>query len=439
MLGEYFTNLENKVNNISHLMKKNDDLTHHLGIDRRDIDDLHTILMLRDAAKKIPKKNRLVFIGTGQINENVVHAYLHFQQAIKSNQITFEGDSLFIARSELEYKLITAFGFPCKRWQYQISLAQYLLEAKAVVLSSHLYSNWGDCLLSHCVSEAIKIELWHGLPAKSIGIDCINDKMDFHFFARLLNDCVSRNHICIQNDKRDVQEAYLAAFPYAKQHITGDARTDILFNEEFRQEFLNNKEDRTIKTWLNNNIEKFKLLYCPTYRETAEAIEYHYQKIVSMLHSIDSSKVVIAIKLHVGICLSEFQKRELEDICNEKGFLFIASYDEVYSTFCDFDGMIVDYSSIRSDFALTGKPIFLWRFDQNTYNRDTDVVNTFAKLDDICYELDDEIDSNIILKHLTEDSLREERESLITKELREFSDGFAAKRTIQVCLDIMKL
>lgn len=438
MLGEYFSNLEKEVNNISHLMKKNDEMARHLDGDRRDINDLHTILMLREASKKIPKKNRLVFIGTGQINENVVHAYLHFHKAIESKKIKFDGETLFIARSELEYQLITAFGFPCEVWHYQPLLTRYLLETKAVVFSSHLYSNWGDCLLTHCIADAIKIELWHGLPAKTIGAACITNELEFHFFSRLLYDSVNTDYVCIQNDKDDVKKAYSDCFPYAKQYVTGDVRTDILFNQSFREEYLKNKSSKLTKEWLDRNPDKFKLLYCPTYRETPSSIEIHYKKMLDLLKGIDNSQLLIAVKLHVGIVLTNEQKQELDQVCREKGFLFIDNFDEVYSVFNDFDGMIVDYSSIRSDFALTGKPIFLWRFDQNTYHRTTDIVAAFGKLDKVSYELGQNIESTLLLECLRKDPLASQRKEVVEKELAEFSNGSSAERTIRVFLDVME-
>lgn len=49
MLGEYFSNIDRQVSRIS-------DLGNQTGLLRRDVNDLHSIIMLRSAGEKIPKK-----------------------------------------------------------------------------------------------------------------------------------------------------------------------------------------------------------------------------------------------------------------------------------------------------------------------------------------------------------------------------------------------
>lgn len=430
MLGEYFSNIDRQVSRIS-------DLGNQTGLLRRDVNDLHSIIMLRSAGEKIPKKNRLVFIGTGQINENVFHAYIQFRKALENRTIKFDGDSFFVARSELEYKLLNKYGYPVYHWKYQPTLALKLLESKAVVLSSHLYSMWGDNLLSHCVASAIKIELWHGLPAKNIAASCIGDEMEFHFFTRILEDSVNTQHVCIQYNSPDVVAEYSTAFPYAKQHATGDCRTDIFFDENYRQQFLSYKESSHVSDWLKRNSGVKKVLYAPTYRESPETIEEHYQKMIDFLRNANSPNVKLAVKLHVGIVLTAERLNELKRVCAENGNLFIEYFDEVYSVFNDFDAIIVDYSSIRSDFALTGKPIFLWRFDEHLYRRKQDVVLAFTELDKVSYKLESIISLDMIAQTLSDDPLKDKRLKTVQKEFGKTFDGKAGVRTIQVLLDVM--
>lgn len=404
---------------------------------RRDVNDLHTIFMLKDASAHMPKKNRIVFIGTGQINENVVHAYIHLQQAIANKEIEFNGELLFLAVSETEERLFANFGFPCRRWHYQTSLAYYLLETKVVVLSSHQYSFWGNNLLNHCISGAIRVELWHGLPAKNIGLSGIPDNMEFHFFARLLQDSVMTKHVCIQNSNQDVVQEYRQAFPFAKQHVTGDSRVDILFNEAYRQQFLKNKPSKAITEWLKRSGDVLRVLFTPTYRQSKQANEVLYEKICEMLQKIDSKKVAVAIKLHVGISLPKKQYEDLRDLANKNGHLLIDYHDEVYSVFNDFDAMIADYSSIRVDFALTGKPILLWCYDLKEYkaSRLTGRVDVFDKLDCTSEYLPDSFDEKILTEAITQDVMREERQQVVNNCLGLLVDGKASSRSIQAILE----
>lgn len=404
-----------------------------LSILRRDVNDVHSMILLRNAAKILPKKNRLVFIGTGQLNENVLHAYLHFQRELKSGNIDFDGDVLFVAMAELEYKFVQSFGYPCEKWQYQPELSYYLLQTKAVVLSSHLWSIWGDNLLSHCVSNAIKIQLWHGLPAKTIACSVINNSMEYHHFVSLLEDSVSVDHICIQNDHSDVIAEYARAFPCAKQHVTGDCRSEIIFNKEYQREFLKHKENKTLINWLNKNKNDKKVLYTPTFRDSKDGNDELYNKLLELIDSLSKVGVKLAIKLHVAINFTKEKRKVLSLLCEKFGYILIDDLDEVYSVFNEFDGMITDYSSIRVDFALTGKPIFLWKFDAETYKRKTDVIDLFVQLDQCSYELH----SDSILDLLVNDPKMAQRHEFVQKNLK-FSEGNTVDRTIKVFLDVMK-
>ncbi|MDY3277120.1 MAG: CDP-glycerol glycerophosphotransferase family protein [Staphylococcus chromogenes] len=452
MLEKYLERLVFKIRDLSHkydeikersmpvVTTQAKDLTEinqQLKVLRRDVNDLHSMLLLRSAASKLAKKNRLVFLGTGQINENVLHAYLHFYRALQQGKIEFSGEVLFIARTQIEYDLVKKFGYPCELWKYQAPLAYYLLETKVVVLASHAWSKWGNCLLSHCIAGAKKIQLWHGLPAKTIGASVIDDKMNFHHFASLLEDSASVDHVCIQNNNEDVIAEYARAFPSAQQHVTGDCRSDILFNEEYRKLFIKAKGGSKLQNWLNNNRDKIKILYAPTFRETPETKLQHYNKVMELISSLSGSNIRLAIKLHVACGFTPKQYAELSESCEKNGFILADNLDEVYSIFTEFDAMIADYSSIRIDYALTGNPIFLWDFDQDTYTRTTDVINTFAELDSVSYKLPKDISIEAVERVLKDDPQKIERYAFVDKELKTFTNGNSAKRTIQVLLDVL--
>ncbi len=439
MFGLKSSHIEDRLDKIEQDINHNKEIRHEISLLRRDVNDLHSIIMLKDASLYIPKKRRIVFIGTGQIHENVIQSYIWLYKLIQKGEIISDIEFMFVAVSELEEKLLANYGYPCKRWKYQTSLAYYLLETKVVVLSSHQYSHWGNNLLSHCISGAIRVQLWHGLPAKNIGLSGIADNMEFHFFVRLLQDSVMTQHICIQNSSQDAMEEYSRALPYAHQHVTGDARTDILFNEEYRQEFLRNKPVEIITDWIKNNQNAIKVVFAPTYREVPNGNLELYDRLLDVLANVDSKKVAIAIKLHVGIVLTTKQFLALKDVANKYGHLLIDYYDEIYSTFADFDAMIADYSSIRVDFAITGKPVLLWRYDLKQYKakRQTDVVALFDEIDRVSEILPDRFDADIIIEKISQDIYKETRKALISENLPYLIDGQAAKRTLNIVLDVI--
>lgn len=439
MFEERLATLQQQIKIIDSESKVLKEIEDTFKILRRDIDDLHSIIMLRSLAEKLTKKKRIVFIGTGQINENVVHAYLHMQKMLQDSDIQFNGEIMFVARNGLEYDLIRNFGYPCEIWRHQSFLATYILESKVIVLSSHIFSEWGNNLLTHCASNATIVQLWHGLPAKSVGASVIKNASSFHNYARLFYDTAMVDHVCIQNFSQDVVDEYRRAFPRAIQHATGDVRTDMLFDDKYRQAFTQNKANQSFQHWLANQQGKTKILYTPTYRETLETTSDLFYKIKWFLSSLENFSVALAIKLHVATKFTLEQKQELEQICTQAGHFYFSDFrDEIYSAFTEFDAMLGDYSSIRADFALTGKPIFLWRFDETTYNkqREIDVVEAFAQLDEVSYHLSSEFQIDQLLNIIAKDEKHDIRQQFVNDHLKIFSDGHSAQRTIQVLLDI---
>lgn len=436
-LKEYIGELDmNKVDDLENRIEtlEKDKQNFPVSILRRDTNDLHTIIMLRGIAKKIKKENIITFIGTGQINENVVHAYLYLCELQRDNKISKHIQLLFVARTQLEYEFIYKFGFGCEMWRYQSPLADKILRAKTVVLSSHLFSDWGNCLLSACTAGADIIQLWHGLPAKSIGASCVDNTMSIHFYAKLMNDISLTDHLCIENANPDVIAEYIRAFPNAKRYVTGSIRMRLIFDEIYRQRFVSNKVNKSIQNWLIQSKNKKKILYCPTYREKKNDIVKLRNNIEDIL-SLQLKDVVFAVRPHIAVKIDKYFGEKLEKICQKSGNLIIEHYDEVYSSFLDFDAIITDYSSIRVDYAVSGKPIFLWQFDVESYNRVTGVIDLFNQLDKFCYQFT-EFDIKEILMLLDQDPKREIRQSFVNTILKPALYEDAEKKVADVILQV---
>lgn len=437
-LKEYIGELDmNKVDDLENRIEilEKDKQNFPRNILRRDVNDLHMIIMLRDIARKIKKKDRIIFLGLGR----VVHTFIAFKKYQKQGLIDKNIEVLFIPVIDLDEKLIINYGFgdDCIAWKYQRTLAMKILESKVVVLSSHILSRWGDCLLSACISDANIIQLWHGLPAKTIGASIITDNMDFHHFTRILNDCVSAKHVCIDNNLPDVIAEYSRAFPNAKLHITGNPMLDMLFDESKRQEFLgnkNSKEEMLLKKWLEENKEKKKILYCPTYRESAESTEKLLSKLNDLLEIKDFA---ILVKFHIATRITREQKVELEKKCKDAGHFWVYGRDEIYSRFNDFDAIITDYSSIRIDFAITGKPVILWQYDIDEYPREVNPVDLFNQVDRLSYYMSNNINKQDLLDIIYKDPMRLDRENFIGK-IRHLLVDDSAKKTVDVILNVLQ-
>ena len=436
MFGLGLSQFENRLNELEKKINDINGIKHDISILRRDVNDLHSIIMLQEVAKRIKKDNRIAFIGTGQINENVLHAYISIKQLQLEGVVDSNIDLLYVARSQFEFEFLSNYSFGgVELWIHQTSLAQKLLKSRVVVLSSHLFSDWGNCLLTACVSDAKIVQLWHGLPAKTIAMGIVDDQMrDFHFFARLLNDSIRNQIVCTDSNTSSVYNAYKDAFPNADLIATGSIRLRLLFDSDYRSLFLKNKQNNIVGDWLNCQKEngRYKLLYCPTFREPYETRKELFEKCKYILSCSD--KIAIAIKLHVASKFSHKWIAELKVLAAANNHLIMDSSDEVYSAFSDFDAMICDYSSIRMDFSILNKPVFLWQFDKDTYNRTVDIVEYFSMLDDVSYRIS-EFNTKEVFEIVSQDPKRHLRERLVEEVFKPEFYNHAVQKVLNVILD----
>lgn len=365
-----------------------------LHLAQRDSRDALTVQLLTKSASIAPKLNRVAFIGTGNVNENVLHTYIEFVRNRVNYQNSALVEVLYVCRTQVEYDYLKNWGVPCVLWQYQTRLVQWLLSTKMVVLSSHLFRLPGDCLLSAAVSGAIKCQLWHGLPAKNIGFDAMYNASsddweggDIHFGAALFEDVLATDYLFVQTENEELIAHYQAGFPNAKIPATGDARMDLIFDTEYCAQFRANKFDANMHRWLLSVGERRVILYCPTFRDGDVAqSEQVIRRATDWIGQLDASRYRVVVKLHPAFDTVDAHA-ELLHAAQAAGHMVVANNDEVYTLFERADMLITDYSSIKVDFIPTKKPIVLWRGDQGDYARmrNFDTLELMQRVNEVCH------------------------------------------------------
>lgn len=438
MLAEYFDNLEQTLKSLQSNDEDQNQLIAKIKEDIRwlrfDLNDMHAIFLIRETARRMKKENLIAFIGTGQINENGLHAFIYMSQMQKKGFINKDIELLYVAATQSEYDFLNKFQFDgVELWKTQAPLAKKIMTARTIISSTHRFSIFGKCGLAACISNPTNsIQLWHGLPAKRIGAGVIRENTRFHQLAHLLNDVVIKDFVFIENEDSNTQDVYKDAFPNSDLVTTGSIRLHILFNETYRQQFLAHKQNQSIQNFVKNSTKQYKVLYCPTYRENQESKQKFFEQVKSILQA-NYDKVAIAIKLHPVTRFNEKQQDELHRLAKINNHLMVEQSDEVYSSFPDFDAIITDYSSIRMDFAILGKPVFLYQFDKNTYPRETDVINLFSELDQVSYHLSDFDElSNLLQK----DEKRAERDTFVKNRLKDMLYNDSADKVTNAILNI---
>lgn len=378
---------------------------------------------LRNISGNIKKKKRIVFIGTEKLGENAQYAFIHLNTLIKINGMN-DVESLYFARNKIEKEYFDSLNLPCEIWSSKnYSHILYALQAKVAVFSTHTFADSeSNSALLACLFGAYRIQLWHGFLAKMVGCATLKNGYSLWRMANMLEDCAV-DVVTTALDSKEVVEKYEICFPGADVICTGDARADALF-----QSAKNEKVDK----WCAANKDKIKLLFSPTYRESSAAALAYIKSFIDVCSKIDRKQAAIAIKFH-PVFFSKLPNdrdkviKEIEDI----GVLFISEREDSYTIMNKFDAMATDYSSVRLDFASTGKPIILFRPDYSQYTavRKINPMAEFDMLDLVSYDME----KDDIIEAINSDAKRNDRLEVVEK-IGLYTDGKNAERVCSIIL-----
>lgn len=216
----------------------------------------------------------------------------------------------------------------------------------------------------------------HGSPIKKCCAD-ENNKDHFRSAARSkINASLSQSEferkIRSRNGNLTLENVYL----------TGSPTNDILVNydDEYRAKI---RQDLGIKN------DKIAILYAPTFREyrnygTFDMPEVDFKK----WHEILGEKYIILYRAHpIAIC----DGKNIED----DWFIDVSTYEKIESLMIASDILVSDYSGLIPDYSITGKPIFLWTYDYELYERERGLYFDIRK--ELCSTSDEDKLLDLIL------------------------------------------
>lgn len=248
----------------------------------------------------------------------------------------------------------------------------------------------GIIFITHSVQEDINlmsvsggtrvVQLFHAVPIKNTPRFLNNTKNLLllylinlfynasHVFYPKISFCIVASH---------VSDSFFSSFfslPEDNIVVTGYPRNDILLTR--------------VKMPLSKNLKSYKkyLLYAPTHRAFNQQSPFYKLEFLKKLdHYLLRKNFLLIIKDHPALAPNESMLKEYKNIINFNSL----GYDtqEILS-FTDI--LIADYSSIISDFILTGKPIIFYPYDFKAFDKNpgllfdyfNDLAGPFAKSND---------------------------------------------------------
>lgn len=216
-----------------------------------------------------------------------------------------------------------------------------------------------------CINGANWIQLWHGSPAKKIGLDDKYANSNSFFQQKIVKNLFpfasEFNYHRIASNAPFFSTILSSAFGTPMNQImeTGTPRNDVFFL----------KEEDPFNTRLRNQFSDCKLVYyLPTFRDNST--------IKSMFSLLDYDKAELEkfLTLQNIVLVNKghyVDNSPVKDMVVEADSRIINLRDEEVSDvnfmLKDADALVTDYSSVYYDFLLVERPIIFAAFDLNEY------------------------------------------------------------------------
>ena len=200
--------------------------------------------------------------------------------------------------------------------------------------------------------QQVYLQVWHGDRAfKKIGLDTKTPRKYL-----LEQDC---SMVVVGSDYGEMQ--FRSAFRYKGDFLrVGCPRNDILLRDD-------PSEVIEIRRKLGLEDDVCCLVYAPTYRDR----DTHQRNKQRM--PLDLSRVLDTLEKKTGkkwVCLlrTHYLSFGIKDGGEDKRIRNVTGYPEMMELLKIGDALLTDYSSCAGDFALTGRPVFLYQDDLDDYS-----------------------------------------------------------------------
>lgn len=204
----------------------------------------------------------------------------------------------------------------------------------------------------------IFINTWHGIPMKKIGIDEVNVKKSRLFSRKWFEFSLADvNLACYKYDQKILEHVFDADEVNVK--VWGLPRDDQLFNGELED------QQKQIKEKLGIASDKKVILYAPTVRgENVDLIGNTYFD-----NCLKLDKWQEELADYVILYRAHYYIDQIKDLDCYDNVIDVSQYDDLNQLLLVADILISDYSSIIFDYSILEKPIYLYTYDLEQYQK----------------------------------------------------------------------
>lgn len=271
----------------------------------------------------------------------------------------------------------------------------------------------------------LNIATWHGTPIKKIGLDTKELKEKKYYLTSadfMISGC------------KYTQEHLAKAFFPIPVINSGTPRNDLLVKKMSFENLYR------LKSKLNLPYDKKIILFAPTFRNNVEYSgvkqmqEFDIKKIVSLFEHKFGGEWIFVFRVHHEV-LKKIDTDTL--VRNNPLYLFDGNeHDDMAEYLAVTDVLITDYSGSIFDFALTGKPCFLYTPDKEHYI--TDERGVYIPLEELPYPHSTEIDELYQLIEQYDEDVSHKRIQAFNLLIGNSEIGNAAEKITNIICDFIK-
>lgn len=229
----------------------------------------------------------------------------------------------------------------------------------------YLYDNYSKDINFWLSGNALKVNLWHGIPLKKIQADNLFDRCRnpltvwdrWKYALRRISDEKPSHYVLTTSDF--LIPIFSSAFRTKRVLTSGYPRNDVLISKKIKN--IRTPIEEKYYSLITNRSYRKMALYMPTFRDSEKQF---FQKIdlKEFKQFLEEQEILLCVKLHPKSKLKEeFKKIEGTNM------LVIDADTDPYVFLGISDMLITDYSSIYFDYLLLDKPIIFFNYDLEEY------------------------------------------------------------------------
>lgn len=317
----------------------------------------------------IPRNRKIWIFGSGDKNflGNSKWLFLYLYNSADSDKIGIR--KIWISKSKRIIEALKTEGFEA---YYSKSLKGRYYAIRGGIYFFNVYTNYD---INYFLSNgAKKINLWHGVGVKKIGLD--SDLINNYFYklyrGNFLQQLKNRFFSPWEYEKYDMMTCISEITKKHMESAFGKRVENVVItgypcNDALLKNIISHFEtDKKIVDFFNavKSNQKKIILYMPTYRDIkihrSESINIpiDWEKLNSFLEKNNS---IFFLKLH------PVERLALRVPESYKNIHVLDSSTDIYSALKYVDVLITDYSTVCYDFLLCSKPIIFYWHDIEEY------------------------------------------------------------------------